>query len=77
MKKNIRDIVKFGYLQDYSYYDSTESKEYFKLVFSDGTSLMLRMKFLGKLSSNPILFQRKFFEVLDAVMLGTGNQRDW
>lgn len=76
VKKNICDIAKLGCLEDdkYSVYDYTENKEYFKLVFSDGTSIMLHMKTISKLSSNPKLFRRKFFEVLDAVILGTINE---
>lgn len=76
VKKSICDIAKLGCLEDdkYSVYDYTENKEYFKLVFSDGTSIMLHMKTISKLSSNPKLFRRKFFEVLDAVILGTINE---
>lgn len=64
--KNNNDIVKLGFYDD-SYMNK---KQYLKLVFSDRTNIMLHLGIYGKLSSNATLFLRKFYEVLDAVVLG-------
>lgn len=70
-KKNICDIVKIGIFDD-SY---NNQKIHFKLVFSDDTSILLHMESYGKATSNTLLFLRKFFDVLDAVILGTVDEK--
>jgi hypothetical protein len=70
-KKNICDIVKIGIFDD-SY---NNQKIHFKLVFSDDTSILLHMESYGKATSNTLLFLRKFLDVLDAVILGTVDEK--
>ncbi len=71
VKKNINEIVKLGI------YDDTDNhqKIHFKLVFSDDTSIMLHMESYDKATSNSWLFLRKFLKVLDAVVLGTVDEK--
>ena len=68
VNKKISDIVNVGHLQ-YNY------NSYLKLVFSDNTTIGLRMGMLDKITSNPSLFFRKFLIVLDAVLLGKTDEK--
>lgn len=68
VNKKLCDIVNVGHVQ-YNY-DS-----YLKLVFSDNTTIGLRMGMLDKITSNPSLFFRKFLIVLDAVLLGKTDEK--
>lgn len=71
MKKNIDEIEKIGIFDD----SNNHQKIHLKLLFSDETSIMLHMETYGKATSNANLFLRKFLEVLDAVVLGTVDEK--
>lgn len=71
VKKKINEIVKLGIFDD----SNNNQKMHLKLLFSDETSIMLHMETYGKATSNAILFLRKFLEVLDAVVLGTVDEK--
>lgn len=71
MKKNINEIEKIGIFDD----SQNHQKIHLKLLFSDETSIMLHMETYGKATSNANLFLRKFLEVLDAVVLGTVDEK--
>ena len=68
VKKNVNEIAKIGTTGD-------ENNFYLKLLFSDETSIMLHTETYGKATSNNTLFIKKFYEVLDAVVLGTVNEK--
>ena len=70
-KKNINEIEKIGIFDD----SQNHQKIHLKLLFSDETSIMLHMESFGKATSNANLFIRKFLEVLDAVVLGTVDEK--
>jgi hypothetical protein len=71
VKKKINEIVKLGIFDD----SNNNQKMHLKLLFSDETSIMLHMETYGKATSNATLFLRKFLEVLDAVVLGTVDEK--
>ena len=71
VKKNINEIVKLGIITD----SNKKQKTLLKLLFSDETSIMLHMENYGKATSNTTLFLKKFLEVLDAVVLGTVDEK--
>ncbi|MBO7128541.1 MAG: hypothetical protein J6W05_02055 [Prevotella sp.] len=71
VKKNINEIEKIGIFDD----SQNHQKIHLKLLFSDETSIMLHMESFGKATSNANLFIRKFLEVLDAVVLGTVDEK--
>ncbi len=71
VKKKINEIVKLGIFDD----SNNNQKIHIKLLFSDETSIMLHMETYGKATSNATLFLRKFLEVLDAVVLGTVDEK--
>lgn len=61
--------VQISYLPDRRLVMAYQANGHFQVqLSSDGTSIMLHMKTISKLSSNPKLFRRKFFEVLDTVI---------
>ena len=71
VKKKLNEIVKLGIFDD----SNNNQKIHLKLLFSDETSIMLHMETYGKATSNATLFLRKFLEVLDAVVLGTVDEK--
>lgn len=71
VKKKVNEIVKLGIFDD----SNNNQKIHLKLLFSDETSIMLHMETYGKATSNATLFLRKFLEVLDAVVLGTVDEK--
>ncbi len=71
VKKNINEIEKIGIFDD----SNNHQKIHLKLLFSDETSIMLHMETYGKATSNANLFLRKFLVVLDAVVLGTVDEK--
>ena len=71
VKKKINEIVKLGIFDD----SNNNQKIHLKLLFSDETSIMLHMETYGKATSNATLFLKKFLEVLDAVVLGTVDEK--
>ena len=71
VKKNINEIEKIGIFDD----SNNHQKIHLKLLFSDETNIMLHMETYGKATSNANLFLRKFLVVLDAVVLGTVDEK--
>lgn len=71
VKKNINEIEKIGIFDD----SQNHQKIHLKLLFSDETSIMLHMESYGKATSNANLFLRKFLVALDAVVLGTVDEK--
>ena len=71
IKKNINEVVKIGIFDD-SY---NNNKIYLRILFSDNTDLMLHLETYGKTTSNALLFIRKLLVVLDAVVLGTVDEK--
>lgn len=71
VKKGINEITKIGIFDD----TYNHKKIHFKLVFSDNTSILLHMESYDKATSNSWLFLRKFLQVLDAVVLGTVDEK--
>ena len=69
VKKRISEIYKIGILGE------NNQKIHLKLLFSDETCIMLHMETYGKVTSNATLFLRKFLELLDAVVLGTVDEK--
>lgn len=70
IKKNINEVVKIGIFED-----SNNNKIYLRILFSDNTDLMLHLETYGKTTSNALLFIRKLLIVLDAVILGTVDEK--
>ena len=70
IKKNINEVVKIGIFED-----SNNNKIYLRILFSDNTDLMLHLETYGKTTSNALLFIRKLLVVLDAVILGTVDEK--
>ena len=70
IKKNINEVVKIGIFED-----SNNNKIYLRILFSDNTDLMLHLETYGKTTSNALLFIRKLLIVLDAVVLGTVDEK--
>lgn len=51
-----------------------QNKQFFKLKFTDNTSLTLQLNLFNKLTSNPDLFISCFLKALDASILGETSQ---
>ena len=71
MRKNLNEIVKMAIVGD----GNNEYKSYLKLVFSDETRIVLALEDFEKMTSNKLLFLKKFLDVLDAVALGTVDEK--
>jgi hypothetical protein len=67
LNKQIFELEKIGVFRN-------DVNSYLKLVFSDGTSLGLRLELDKKLTTNPQLFIKQFLSVLDSSL--TGNSVD-
>jgi len=63
MIKLISEVRKIGY-------NSSNSDHFFRLIFSDNTSLNLRLCVFDKITTTPKLFLKQFLSVLDAYLLG-------
>lgn len=70
VKKRVDEIIKIGI-----YDDQKDNKIHLKILFSDETNIMLHLESYGKATSNSTLFVRKFLDVLDAVLLGTVDEK--
>ena len=71
MRKTINEITKMAIIGD----TKNEDKTYLKLVFSDETRIILSLETFEKMTSNKFLFLKKFLDVLDAVVLGTVDEK--
>jgi hypothetical protein len=69
LKKNICEISKIGI------YGGQNDVIFFKLLFLDDTSIFLHMETYDKVTSNPVLFLSKLLGVIDAVVLGTVDEK--
>lgn len=69
VNKKLDEISRLGYMSE------NQEKLYLRLEFVDGTTIMLHMDRMGKMTSNPTLFLKKFHEALDAVVLGTVDEK--
>ena len=63
LNKLLSEIVKIGISQN-------DVNSYLKLVFSDSTSLGLRLDLYEKITTTPQLFIKQFLSTLDASLLG-------
>lgn len=69
VNKKLDEISRLGYTGE-------GQEEYcLRLEFVDSTTIMLHMDTMGKMTSNSTLFLKKFLEVLDAVVLGTVDEK--
>ena len=71
VNKKLDEISRLGQIGD----NQETGKLYLRLEFVDGTTIILHMDAMGKMTSNPTLFLKKFLETLDAVVLGTVDEK--
>lgn len=69
VNKKLDEISRLGYTGE------GQEKYCLRLEFVDSTTIMLHMDIMGKMTSNSTLFFKKFLEVLDAVVLGTVDEK--
>lgn len=69
VNKKLDEISRLGQM------GNDQEKLYLRLEFVDGTAIILHMDIMGKMTSNSTLFLKKFLEVLDAVVLGTVDEK--
>lgn len=75
LNKGISDISKVGIYTPMMMGSFFNTDLYFFLMFSDLTSIELKMDLGNKLTSNPDLFFKKFLTILDAVVLGKTDEK--
>lgn len=68
--KWIKLIRYFDELQGFGFTSKGYYTQYLKLVFTDKTSLILKLDLLDKITSNPNLFFKRFLFALDLSILG-------
>lgn len=61
-------------LQGFGFTSKGYYTQYLKLIFTDKTSLILKLDLLDKITSNPSLFFRRFLFALDTSILGSTAQ---
>ena len=69
VNKKLDEISRLGYTGE------GQEKGCLRMEFVDGTAIMLHIDAMGKITSNSTLFLKKFLEVLDAVVLGTVDEK--